>query len=67
MPRTMASSLGFKTHFAGVPEWLIRLSVDFGSGRDLVVCGFEPHIGLCADSSEQIGRASCRERVCLYV
>ena len=25
---------------------------DFGSGHDLVVHGFEPHIGLCADSSE---------------
>ena len=25
---------------------------DFDSGRDLAVRGFEPHIGLCADSSE---------------
>ena len=25
---------------------------DFGSGRDLVVCEFEAHVGLCADSSE---------------
>ena len=25
---------------------------DFGSGHDLAVHGFEPHIGLCADSSE---------------
>ena len=25
---------------------------DFGSGHDLTACGFEPHIGLCADSSE---------------
>ena len=25
---------------------------DFSSGHDLVVCGFEPRIGLCADSSE---------------
>ena len=25
---------------------------DFGSGHDLTVGGFEPHIRLCADSSE---------------
>ena len=25
---------------------------DFGSGHDLTVCGFEPYIGLCADSLE---------------
>ena len=25
---------------------------DFGSGRDLMVRGFEPHMGLCADRSE---------------
>ena len=25
---------------------------DFGSGHVLMVCGFEPYIGLCADSSE---------------
>ena len=25
---------------------------DFGSGHDLMVRGFEPSIGLCADSSE---------------
>ena len=25
---------------------------DFSSGHDLVVCGFEPRVGLCADSSE---------------
>ena len=25
---------------------------DFGSGHDLTVRGFEPHVGLCADSSE---------------
>ena len=25
---------------------------NFGSGHDLAVCGFEPHIGLCADSLE---------------
>ena len=25
---------------------------DFGSGHDLMIRGFEPHIRLCADSSE---------------
>ena len=25
---------------------------DFDSGRDLTVCGFEPRVGLCPDSSE---------------
>ena len=25
---------------------------DFGSGHDLMVWGFEPRVGLCADSSE---------------
>ena len=24
------------------------LTLDFGSGHDLTVCGFEPHTGLCA-------------------
>ena len=23
--------------------------LDFGSGQDLIVCEFKPHIGLCAD------------------
>lgn len=35
---------------AQVPGWL--KSVDFSSSHSLVVCGFEPHIELCADSSE---------------
>ena len=25
---------------------------DFGLGHDLTGCGFEPHVGVCADSSE---------------
>ena len=62
------------------------LTLDFGSGHDLMVPEFKPDMGLCTDSVEpaldslflplslplpllhvQIGRASCRERVCLYV
>ena len=29
-----------------------HLSLDFGSGRNLMVRGTEPHPGLCAESSE---------------
>ena len=29
-----------------------HLALDFGSAHDLTVCGFEPHIGLDADSTE---------------
>ena len=28
------------------------LTLDFGSGHDLIVHEFEPHIGLCTDSME---------------
>ena len=37
-------------------EWRLGGSVswasNFSSGHDLMVRGFEPHVGLCADSSE---------------
>ena len=36
----------------GAPGWLSQLSANFGSGHDLSVCEFEPHIRLCDDSSE---------------
>ena len=45
----------FKTVLVlGVPGWLSRLSVpsDFGSGRDLAVLEFEPHVRLTAVSAE---------------
>ena len=29
-----------------------RLTLGFGSGCDLLVHGFEPHVGLCADNVE---------------
>ena len=29
-----------------------HLTLDFGSGHDLPVRGFEPHVGLCADGVE---------------
>ena len=28
------------------------LTLDFGSGHDITVCGFEFHLGLCTDSME---------------
>ena len=37
-----------KTSNSGAPGWLRRLSL----GHDLVVRGFEAHVGVCADSSE---------------
>ena len=38
----------FQGHLGGSASWVSNL----GSGHDLVVCGFEPHVRLCADSSE---------------
>ena len=29
-----------------------HLTLDFGSGHDLMIREFEPHMGLCADSAE---------------
>ena len=37
---------------AWAAQWVKHLTLDFGSGHDLAVCRFEPHIGLCADSVE---------------
>ena len=47
-----------KIEVGGAPAWLNRPTLvkrptlHFGSGHDLTVRGFEPRIGLCADSSE---------------
>ena len=46
----METSLIIKTRLRGAPRWPRQLSVDLGSGRDLAVCEFEPHVTLCADS-----------------
>ena len=36
--------------------WVVQsvkhLTFDFGSGHDVTVCGFKPHIRLCAGSAE---------------
>ena len=34
----------------GAPEGSVSSASDFGSGHGLEVCGFESHVGLCADS-----------------
>ena len=41
-----------KTDNSGVPGWLSQLSIDFSSDHHLTACELEPHIRLCADSSE---------------
>ena len=33
-------------------QWVKHPTLDFGSGHDLTVCRFEPHIGVCADGME---------------
>ena len=35
-----------------VPQSVECPTLGFGSGRDLMVCGIEPHVGLCSDSEE---------------
>ena len=37
---------------AGVPQLVKRPTLGFSSGHDLTACEFEPHIGLCTDSTE---------------
>ena len=37
---------------AWVAQSVKHLTLGFGSGHDLMVCGFEPRVGLCVDSSE---------------
>ena len=36
----------------GVAQSVKHLTLGFSSRHDLTVCGFEPHIRLCADSTE---------------
>ena len=39
-------------HISGRLDSSVGEASDFDSGHELVVCGFEPLIGLCADSLE---------------
>ena len=53
LPTVPFLSLDFKKDcVTGVPGWLSQLSVDLGSGHDLMAHEFKHHFGLCADSSE---------------
>ena len=47
-----AATFHVKISYRGAPEWLGQLGVRLHSGHDLTAHEFEPHIGLCADSSE---------------
>ena len=49
---TCVLSLSLKLHKQGHLGGLVGLASGFSSGHDLMVCEFEPHIGICADSSE---------------
>ena len=46
-----------------------HLTLDFGSGHDLVVHEFKPHVGLCADVQNLLGilslPLSCSCSLCL--
>ena len=51
--RTISSSSFIKNVFPlGCLGGSVGWASGFGSGHDLTVRGFEPHVGLCADSSE---------------
>ena len=44
-----------KVRGAGVAQLVKCLTLDFGSGRDLTVCDFEPRIGLHVDTVDLLG------------
>ena len=52
----------FLRKYQGYGIWVAQLdkylTLDLGSGHDLLVCEFEPHVGLCADSTEAPARDS---------
>ena len=52
------TSFKFSASF-GAPGWLSRLSIDFSSGHDLTVGGFEPGVGLWAESSSLETASEC--------
>ena len=41
-----------KSQGGSVAQLVKCLTLDFGSGHDLMVCEIEPSVGLCADSAE---------------
>ena len=44
--------LSVKEGPVGLSQLSVCLTLDFGLGHDLSVCGFEPRVGLCADSAK---------------
>ena len=44
--------MGKKQGHAWVAQSVKHLTLDFGSGHDLTIREFEPHIRLCADNAE---------------
>ena len=42
----------------GAPGWLSRLSIDFGSGHDLMVHGFEPRMSSSVLTAQSLESAS---------
>ena len=40
---------------AWVAQVIKHLTLDFGSGRDLTICEFDPHIGLWAETRSMLG------------
>ena len=53
---SLTDLISIKNNMTGVGALVVQLikhpALDFGSGHDLTVCGFEPQIGLCADGAE---------------
>ena len=45
--------------YAWVGQSVKRLTLGFGSGHDLTVCGIKPHLRLCADSAEPAWGSPC--------
>ena len=39
---------------AWVAQSVKHPTLDFGSGHDLTVCEFEPHVGLCTDNVQSL-------------
>ena len=51
--KTEASGeIKIEVHQVGSLSGTVGWVSDFGSGHDLMACEFEPHVRLCADSSE---------------
>ena len=52
LPSTLSLFSVLKSVLLGCLGGSVSWASDFGSGHDLTVCEFKPHVGFCADSSE---------------